>query len=468
MQKLIDIPGTDPALADVLAGGLYTSLPAKQTKLWLTGTNVRFVDKGVEKAKGIELLASVTEPITGVAQAYVEGERRAYFGTPTIMYKYSDGDTGILRSGFTNGRWSMIPWGEWLLATNNTEKPQIWKNTGSMVDWANVPVTKARIVRKLAERPILFAGQTAYWPRATDIEYWATPDPEGRAGSMFIRDLDSDITAVEPLGELLAYYTLNEMGLVTFVGGQAVYGFKNRLEGIGAIGINAIIPVGQIHYGMSLSGIWRADGSSQSYFDDPAVNRYLDTTLDKDRGDEVVGVHIKDRKTVEWHYPGVDEEVHCLGYNYGNGSWHHLMMGVTAAGAAEIFDYPIAASANEWGLYDKTDDIGSATMVSELRSGGFDAGNAHHFKWWDKVEVYREGVGTLEIRFGLHKTETMGATNEPGAWVDYWTEWTPLARENYIQAESVYLTLELRSVGANTSWRMGGLSVWGELAGRVS
>lgn len=468
MDKLIDIPGNDPSLANVLEGGLGTSLPAKQQKLWLFATNVRFVDKGVEKAKGIEPLASVAGPISCVTQAFVDGEKRAYFGTATAIYKYADGDTGPLRETFTGGRWSMVPWGTWLLATNGVDKPQIWKNTGSMADWAGVPVTAARIVRKLSQRPILFAGQTAYWPRATNIEYFTTPDPEGRAGSSFIRDLDSDIIAVEPLGEFLAYYTNNKMGLVTFIGGQDVYGFKNRITGIGAVGLNAIIPVGQIHYGMSTTGIWRTDGSSSLYFDNPMMNRYLDTTLDRTRGDEVVGVHIKDRTTVEWHYPGIDDTVHCVSFNYSNGAWTHLALGVTAAGEQEVFDYPIAASGTDWGMYDKTDDVGSTIMASELTSGGFDAGSAHHYKWWDKVELYLTKVGNLEVRFGLHLTETMGETAIVGGWNDYWTEWAPASRENWIQAESVYLTMQLRTTGLSNSWRLGGFSVWGNLAGRIT
>jgi hypothetical protein len=464
VKELIAIPGRDPAAAGLIEFGIFPSLPAKQQRLWDNASNVRFGDRGAEKAKGISALASVAGNVSGMAQAFVEGKQRVYLGTATTFYRYQDGDTITLGDTFTSGRWSIIPWGEWVLAVNGVDPVQVDKDTGTMVPLAGVPVTTARIIRKLAQRPIIFNGQDAYWPRATDIEYWTTPDPTGRAGSMFIRDLDSDVVAVEPLGEFLAYYTKNKMGLISFIGGQDVYGFKNRLEGIGAIGLNAVIPVGQKHWGLSANGIWLTDGSGFQYMDAPALNRFLDDHMDKTRGDDVYGVHIKDRTSVEWHFPGPDNHMHCVGVNYSNNAWYHLHMELTAAISQEVFDFPLAArEGGEWGLYDNTNDIGTATMTSSLTTGGFDAGEANRYKWWDKVQVNIEKAGAVEVRFGLHSTPTMGETAS-----DEWLDWRPLELDNWIQRESVYLTMHIRSTALNVSWRIGGLSVWGEMAGYVS
>jgi len=464
VKKLIDIPGTDPSAVGLLESGIFPSLPAKQPKLWLDAQNALFVDRGVEKARGFEELGTVSGgDINAMTQAYVDGERRVYLGTGGKLLRYADGVTVTLNDTYAGaGRWSMIPWGNWLLATQGS-KVQVSKNDNTAVDLAGVPKDNVRIIRKLAQRPIIFYGQEAAWPRATDIEAWATPDPEGRAGNFFIRDLDSDVVAVEPLGELLAYYTKNKMGLVTFIGGTSVYGFKNRLEGIGAIGLNAIVPVGQLHYGMGTNGIWRTDGSSYAYLDQPAINRFFDANLDKSRGEEVVGVHIKDRSMVEWHFPNLSGDIIGLGYNYGNGSWQALKKGITAALTQEVFDYPIAARGGKWGLYDKTDNLGAETLPSELQTGGFDAGEGMRFKWWDKVDVYGDFTVGTDVRFLLHKRPTWGQDPD-----DRMTDWTTLQQENWIQQESVYLSMQLRTQGLNTNWRIGGLSVWGEIAGLVS
>ncbi len=101
-------------------------------------------------------------------------------------------------------------------------------------------------------------------------------------------------------------------------------------------------------------------------------------------------------------------------------------------------------------------------MESSLVSGPFDAGAINRYKWWDMVQLEIETDGLVEVRFGLHKLPTYGDDAE-----DRYTAWTPVARENYIQQESVFLTMELRSTEADTNWRLGGLVVKGEPAGFV-
>lgn len=469
MRELFSLPGQDPANAAILESGIFPSLPKNQQKLWLDGENVVFQDRGAEKARGISGLGSAGTSISGLAQAYVDGKLRAYFATASTFHKYEDGDTTELASDLNGGVWSIIPWGNWVLATNGVDKVKVSKDTNTLVDLAGVPVDKARIIRKLAQRPIIFAGQTAYWPRATDIEYWTVPDPTGNAGSYFIRDLDSDVIAVEPLADRLAYYTENKMGLVTFLGGNAVFGFLNKLEGIGAIGLNAVVPVGAKHYGLARDGVWVNDGSSMAYLDAPAANRYIDENLDKTRGDDVVGVHVKDKTRVDWFFRDNLGAIRGIGYNYVRGGWYKLTMPVTAAVPQEVFDNPLAAAGTEWGLYDETNDIGAVTMPSLLTSGGFDAGAPDHFKWWDAVELRLEGQ--CEVRFGLHYTEKMGDTNalpfSGGEWTDEWLPWTAADRINYIMRESPYLSMQLRTTGSNATWRLGGLTVRGEMAGWV-
>lgn len=476
MQKIAEIK--EPEL---LESGIFPSLAPNQTALWRTAENVLFVDGAAEKSPGVELLHTVGAPITAMAQAYAEGEQRAYFAKADTMYKWNmdDGET-ILRTGFSpSGRWSMIPWGTWLLAVNGVDNNQIYKNGGAstMADWANMPADaqKATIVRKLANRPILFKGQTFTWPRVTDIEYFTTPDPTGNAGNLFVRDLDSDFIAVEPFGEQLAFYTENKMGLISFIGGTSVYGAKPRLEGIGAISLNAVVPVGAKHYGMARDGVWVTDASSYRYLDQPAVNRYLDGadpqtkvpypwSRDPALTDSVIGVHVKDKEMVQWFYDSREQVGgkpvrRGIGYNYTKGSWHALRMPVTAVAPQEAFPKALVALGQFFGLYDTGWDLGTNPLTALLQSAPFDAGAVGRYKWWDMVEVHWTG-DPIEVRFGVHRREEFG--DDPS---DEWLPWTVLARENWIQRESVYLSMELRSTALGATFRVGGVAVHGELAG---
>lgn len=464
METLLQID--DPA---IMQSGIFPSLAPNQSALWRDGENVLFFDGAAEKSTGIQELHNVGGTIVSLTQAFVNNSPRAYFGKADTLYKWDAvGGELLLRTGFTGQRWSMVPWGTWLLACNGVEKPQIWKNVGTpggMIDWPNVPVAAqaSHIVRKLAQRPILFYGQEMAWPRVTDIEYWTTPDPTGNAGNLPFRDLDSDVKAVEPFGEQLALYTQNKMGFISSIGGTSVYGFKVRLEGIGALSLNSVVPVGAFHYGMGQDGIWRTDGSSFAYLDQPAVNRYFDDVLDRSKVLSVVGVHSKDKSMVQWFFDAKDGQRRGLGYNYAAGSWHRLKMPITAAAPQEAFTKSLVALGPNFGLYDTGFDLGPNAMPASLLSAPTHAGARERYKWWDMVEVHWTGsVSGVEVRFGLHKTETFGT--DP---TDEWLPWQPLTTVNWIQRESVYLSMEIRSLGLGVNWRIGGVAIHGTAAGFV-
>lgn len=464
MQKLLEVKD-----GQAIASGMKKSTPAVQPRLWADGSNILFVNNGVEKAKGISNLGSVDHTVVTMSQAFVEEQQRAYLGTHDKLYVYADGVTTIVGTGYMGDRWSFVPWGDWLLATNDSDPVQAWKNTGSANALAGVPVGHARLIRKLAERPIIFYGQSAAWPAATDIENW-TPDPTTNAGDFFIRDLDSDVIAVEPLGEQLAFYTKNIMGFVSFIGGTSVYGFKPALEGIGAIGMNAVVAVGARHFGMGVNGFWFTDGSSYTYLDAPDINKDFLARVDVSRGDEVIAFHVQQRTTVEWYFSTLDDTIAGYGFNYTNNTWAPLDIPVTAAISQDVFDKPLAATGMAWGLFDATDDLSGNVMPSSVTTGAFDAGQPANFKWWDMVEVNVEMTGNVEVRFGLSYTEVFGDTglgDVPNWSGDEWLPWGTLERRSYIQREAPYLTMQIRTTGTDTFWRIGGLSVFGTIAGAL-
>ncbi|WCD44094.1 hypothetical protein Kuura_016 [Caulobacter phage Kuura] len=458
MKKLLELK--DGA---VVASGVKRDLPPNQTAIWRDGENVLFYDSAIEKAEGLDALAALAEPATGIGQGYAGEQARAFIGTQSRFYRYSP-VAGLvqLRDGLAGPRWSIIPWGEWVIATNNNDPVQVSKNTLSMAALTGVPVAKAKVIRKLGQRPIIFYGQNAAWPSATNIEDWTVGNPTTNAGNFFIRDLDSDVEAVEPLGEGLAYYTQNKMGLVSFIGGNAVFGFKNRLQGIGAISINAVVVVGQKHYGMGQKGVWVTDGSSHRYIDNPDVNRFIDSQRDPDQIDSITSIHVIDKTMVQWFFDCLDGTRRGVGYNYETGAWHLLKMGITAASEMDAFDYPLAALGTAFGYYDKGPNLGTNPLPASITSAPFDAGDDNRYKWWDLVEVHWRGTGTPEIRFGLHTGTVFGDDID-----DEWTEWAPLERINHLQRESVFLTMQIRSTALDTTWRVGGLVVWGEPAGLV-
>jgi hypothetical protein len=460
VKTLLDIQ--DPKM---LMSGVWPSVAKNQAVLWRDSENVVFNDGSAEKLPGYTTLGEADAPVTGLAQAYVEGQKRVYFGTAAKVGHVTDGVLSTIGTGFTGGKWVLEPWGTWLLATNNDEPPQIWKNTGSLAEWApdTMPFARARLVKKLSNFPLVFSGQEVAWPHLLDIEDFTLGDPTKRGGKLFLRDLDSDVIAAAPLSQGLAFYTHNRMGILNFIGGTAVFGQRMLLHGVGAAGRNCIVPVGPKHYGIGLDGLWVCDGNGFIYIDQPAVNRWFTEQVDPLWLDDAFSFHIKDRSLIVWVFRCKDALTRGLTFNYSNNAWGPLRVGWTAGADQEVFAESLVADGAKIGRFDLALDAGGSAIATSLRSSPIHVGAPTRTKQWDCVRVAREGSGTVEVRFGFSDTEAA----EP-----IWTAWSTLLRDNYINATtspnvSVYLTIELRSSGAAVSWRLSGLTVYGEPRGEV-
>lgn len=465
MNPLIEL--NDP---QAIQSGLFPDLAPQQTALWRDGENLTFTDGSVEKCTGWDVIETGRAySISALAQSYSDGFRRVYQGAGTEVWMSTDLAPSIrLGSGFNAaGRWSLETYGNFAFATNNVETPQIYANGGAntMASWGNLgalgtPFLKARIVRKIYNFPMLFSGQRVVWPAYNDI-YDFIPGPGKRAGDFFIRDLDSEVMAVEPIGTGLLFYSGDMWGYIAFVGGEAAMDIQVRGTGIGAVGPSAVVPVGNFHYGVSRKGIWKTDGNVFDYVDRGIVNRWLNAHIDWTRKLEVVAQHNERLGQVEFYFPCLDNVVRGLGFKYaGQTSWTKLKKPVTAASPQQELLHPVVALGTSWALDDKGTEAGAAALASSLTTAAFNAGQANRFKRWDMVRVPRTGTGVVEVRFGYADTEDAAPD---------WTAWEELTRDNWLSGrESVYLTMDLRSTAANVSWRLGGVSAFGVLTGVAS
>lgn len=452
MQQLIRI--IEPP---VIASGSFPSILPNQLAMWRDSLNVLFYDGRASKISGLDVMGTAVEPVTQMAQALVDGQKRIYLATEDKLIAVTDGVPNQLAAGYAGGRWSLVPWGTWLVATNDVDKVQVWKNTGAAVDLANVPVNRARIVRKVSNFLIIFYGQEVAWPDLANIENW-TIAPETRAGNMFLRDLDSDIEAVEPFADGLAYYTQNMVGYMSFVGGTSVFGFKTMLSGIGAIGRNAVVNTGKMHYGLGRNGIWMTDLSGSDYIDQPAVNAYIDNDIDWLYARDVRSFHYADLSTVAWFWRAVGGNTHGIAYNYKTKAWAPLALDVTASLTQEVYDRPLLAFGTTYGQLGAEPDIDGDPIPTSLRTVPLDAGDPTAYKRWGLVRTFRTGEGAMQIRVGYSDEEDA----EPD-----WSAWATLERNTWIDRESVYITIEYRSTVADVDWAIGGFEVHGEPTGAL-
>lgn len=455
MQKLLEI--NDPA---AIMGGMFPSLATNQPALWREGKNIVFAEGRAQKAGGwTEEGEAASGVIRAMEQAYVDGIRRTYFATADKWYKDEYGVRTQIGTGFGgSGYWSLTPWGTWLIGTNDYDKAKIWKNTGTAVDLGGQRRLKYRLAKKFQNHLLLFHGTTLDFSHISDPETW-TPLPENKAGSLPIRDLDADVFAAQPLGQVFGCYSADSLTLLQYLGGDLVFGFKPGPNGVGAVSDSAIIPVGNRNFGMSRKGYFVTDGVGFSYIHSPAISEFYKSRIDWNQTRRVVGLHHETREMVEWWFPCLDGSIMGVGYKYTSPQgWTILDMPVTAASEQQVFDNPLVATGQKWGFFDKGFNAGSNPMQSTLKTFPLNCGERERFKSWDMCRLDVESDGEVLIRFGFSDDVEADPKVEP----DY-TDWAPLEYENWINRESVNLTIELKTEELDANLRVGGGSLHGEI-----
>lgn len=452
---------------EVLMTGLFPSIPTNQLALWKEGENILFFDNRVSKLDGYSAVATVPdiEDIVEITQGFVSGNEVIYYATPTKLYKRVLGVQTEIGTGYAGSNWSLETYGNWLLATNDYDALQVYKNdTGDADPLSGVNFSRAKIVRKLENHVIVFNtnldGKEGRWSSKSNPELWE-PAEDNSAGGLPVRDLDSDIVAAEYMGDVIGFYSSNTFGVCQYVGNPFWFGMKRRLEGIGAVGQYAIVQVSNEHFGMGPSGVFRNNGVSFEYVDTPAIKRWVKDNADPLYLSKTQGVHYQAKDMVIWSFRCKDGQTRGIGYNYKNRSWTIILLGITAFDGARVIEgamagKPLIGVGRNLGFFDTGLNSNGAALPARIRTNALDAGEMDRWKRWDMVRLETEQIGAAQIRFGFGET--------PGV-VDYWTNWQTLARENWIMEESVYLTIEVRSTETNQFWAITGIEIFGEMTG---
>lgn len=448
---------------EMFSSGIWIDTPDNQTSLWRDATNVLFSDGVIEKSRGYSQTAVMPSRVSGMTSAFVAGFQRLYIGAGTQVFK-AEGLAAPTQigSGFpANALWVFEPYGSFLLATNGVGKPQIWENGGVLVDWPTAPFSAPRLVKKLEVFPILFQGQEVAWPSYNNFKDFV-PGPGKRAGQQFIRDLDGDIMAAEPLGDSLVYYSQDMFGFIRFVGGEAAMSIKTHPGGgIGAVGPHAVAAAGPFHYGISRKGIWQSDGNSFRYIARPGVARWFKDNIDWLKAIDCVTLHHEAETQVLFFFPCKDGQIRGLGYTYdgpASGRWTKMEMGITAAAEQSTFSAPPIAAGSAVGLFATGSNAGNAPLPSSLLSAPLDMGSADRAKRWQMLELHFEFGGSLEFRVGYSDK----LKDEPN-----WIDWQVAQNENWLEDyESIFLTVEFRHQQLGTTWKLNGMEIHGEPVGK--
>jgi len=449
VRKIVDLND-----GQMLERGIFPSLAENQVELWRECSNVEFQSRRAKKATGFSL-DNNSGTIYAIAQAFVTGNQRAYFATASDLWYYQAGLSVNIGTGFDiSGFWSLETWGNFLLATNEVDPPKVWKNTGlaeNLAGFTGVRLDRRyRLFKKFKNHMLGFFGQQVDWSSESNIELWV-PDTNNSAGGLFLRDLDSDIIAACPLGPDFAIYAGDSMSIMRYTGSPFYFGVEPAIDGIGAVSDSAIVAVGNRNYGLSLKGFFSTDGVGFDYIDNPQINSWFKARFYAPQARRTVGVHDEENETVKWFFLGEAGMIYGVGFNYKKNSWTILDQAITAAAPKQVFATALIGTRAGFGFMTGF-NLDTAPMSTSLLTYPLDGGDREMFKLWDLYRTDFEGGG-LEVRFGF-QDELKSAIE--------WTDWEPLTYENWINRESVFLNIELRSTELDSTWALTGFSVHGE------
>jgi hypothetical protein len=433
--------------------------------LWAEGSNVVFRDLGVRSVPGAlqqaDLMADQTRDIV---QANVAGERRAYVGTDTDIEMFSllggTWSRSVLGTWPTAGQYADLEtWGTWLIATNGVDPVKIWKNGGGLVDLAGTPFTKARIVKRASVFLLAFntdnIGPSAVeWSSDSNPEDW-TPSLSNKAGNFNIRDLDSEIVCVADLGSRLAVYSRARMVLGTYIGGTAVWSWVPAVKGIGAVSNRSVVTLDPFNYGLTRDGIFKTDGNSFAWVDDPAMLRYIRQTADFSREELFWGFADTEQKSVGFYFQNSDAAWRSVNYYPETGIFTTGDLSLTAGASKEVFNYPLVTSEGfRFGTWGESQPHFGTPVTWSLKTNPLDFGTRDVYKIHNLTLVEGQWSGA-NIRIRAHESpEDAGTIFHDAA----------LVRENYADRDAKFLSWELYGSGPFYMTRMEVFGIPGGLA----
>lgn len=477
---------------ELISSGLTPDRHAIMKPLWDSAANVRFYQGKVRRllpASAMFASLGATLRHRGLHQqqnsdgvrwlwfAYIDpvapadiAIRRWYAPVPELVTTYVGGnvldDTSLARATQVDFQ----AWGNWTLINRSIGAIQRYQpgEATPLADLPNAPTDVVAIMKKQNQLLAIGHGigrRQVSWSDADDITDWVATTTN-LAGSLTIEELNSPIRAVARLGNNIACYSEDQMGLVFWIGAPFYYGQRVALDGIGAVGKMAACADGRLNYGVSRNGIWQTDGNEYKYIDHGLLSDYLQGAVNWAQSGKIVAVRNDVTRCVEFHFPilgsGSNENTEAWSFDPTSGGWSPIPAFQSSAERVS-FDKPLGAKDGTVFLLDNDPD-GTGTLslsTKPLMIDSQEAPGLHIDARIDEVELALLQASNVEFRLS-------NATDIDGPWES--TPWAALSPDmrTYrlpLLPTGTFHKLEFRSVLANWTFDLQGIALFGEIEG---
>ncbi len=237
------------------------------------------------------------------------------------------------------------------------------------------------------------------WCSADNPDDWVLSTTNS-AGSLTLREANSELKCIVPLGESKAIYTENQMFILTYTGDPFYFGYQTAMtSGVGAMSPKSVISVDRLNYGLSDAGLFMTDGNSATVLgEEEGINAYIKENLSSSQRELVHALHNKSNNEIVWHIPVESNHTNLeITYNYKTKVFSKRTRDVSATFEAGVF--PTITSADSKGnLY--FEGLGSDTRNTMAITKAHDLGDPHSIKELTSIRVGKTGITNPKIEIG--------------------------------------------------------------------
>lgn len=351
-------------ITEALQSGIYPDLKGRSAPLWIDGRNLYFEDKALRGGLGQFLLFNPSEQseVLGITSTYLGGLPTIFYGTAAKLWRWDETNgledvtnTGGAYTGGTNDLWDFAAWGEWMIATNGVDTPQVYK-TGDFADVGGLgTITTIDAVVEWSPYMLGFATnlgeKEVAWSDTDDVEDWVATSTNA-AGALEARGLNSAILSGKKVGDNICFASTDELRVVNYIREPFIFGIEPAIRGFGITGKHAFVTVGDIAYGFGPRGIWASDLIKAEYITHGILQDFIYNNINRDKWHKVVAFHDRVQSLVGFYYPTENSDMNDRGValNYRNNSWTIFNYGRSAAADVSVFDFAITGD-TEGNLY---------------------------------------------------------------------------------------------------------------------
>lgn len=463
---------TFTALDDgLISSGLQPDRHSIKRLLWESADNVVFWN-GTVRRKVPPALAYDTgsgEPIRGIGQQYAsDGTRWLWSGTSDDIYRWAFGAPVLIGNMGTYvpdatatqrpTLYDFVPYGDWMIVNHSFpgEPAKIFKPGPAFTTFApgEAPIGVTAFLKVMSFMMAVgygARGTQVGWSDANNIELW-TKAADNSAGALTIDEFNTPIRAASKLSDAVAIYSEDQMALVRFIGAPFWFGQKTTLDGIGAIGKQAVASDGKVNVGFGRAGAWWTDGVTPRYIDEGWIANYFQDNINWLQAAKIKVSRNDETGTFEFDFPMGNEEDLSEGWSWDprTGGWSPRPV-VSAADERRLFDHIVYGTNDgrvQLGDYDYTAD---APLYLETKPLVMQTSESPHIVTRvDELDLILHQAQAIEFR--------VGSADEPaGDWE--WTEWLEAPQGAKIHSlselpEAAYWKLALRSQPGVNDWRL--------------